>query len=119
VPTEAIGGATRGRLDGTLTTTPGDYTIDVYMGGTCDGSGHGEGKTWLRGASVTVPPPLTGDQGVVSFSIALRVTPPAVFMTGTTITTTATDSDGNTSEFSACIAYVDDTIFADGFDPAQ
>jgi hypothetical protein len=34
------------------------------------------------------------------------------------ITATATDSAGDTSEFSACLPYFDDTIFADGYDPA-
>ena len=32
------------------------------------------------------------------------------------ITATATDSSGNTSEFSACVNYVNDTIFSDGFE---
>jgi len=32
------------------------------------------------------------------------------------ITATAEDADGNTSEFSSCIHYVDDTVFANGFE---
>jgi len=33
------------------------------------------------------------------------------------ITATATDVVGNTSEFSNCQPYIDDTIFEDGYDP--
>jgi hypothetical protein len=36
---------------------------------------------------------------------------------GTKITATATDSLGNTSEFSACTTYDDNGIFGNGFDP--
>ena len=32
------------------------------------------------------------------------------------ITATAEDADDNTSEFSSCIHYVDDTVFANGFE---
>ena len=32
------------------------------------------------------------------------------------ITSTATDSVGNTSEYSACVVYRSDTIFLNGFD---
>ena len=37
---------------------------------------------------------------------------------GDAITATATDAAGDTSEFSACMPYLNDTIFADGFDPS-
>ena len=118
VLTSALGGYASGRIAGTLTTTPGDYTVDFYMGNACDGSGYGEGRTWIRGATITVPTPQSGDQGTATFAVTLHLDPPAVFVTGTSITSTATDAGGNTSEFSQCVAYVNDTIFADGFDPA-
>jgi len=37
---------------------------------------------------------------------------------GSKITAAATDANGNTSEFSACVNYVNDTLFANGSDPA-
>lgn len=109
----AIGGTNRGTVSGTLTTLPGDYTIDIYAGSACDGSGYGEGQIWLRGVSVTVPTPMLGDQGTATFNA--RISLP--LLGGRTITATATDAAGDTSEFSACITYFDDTIFANGFEP--
>jgi hypothetical protein len=116
VLSSAGGGSNSGRLIGTLTTTPGDYTLDVYSSGSCDASGYGEGATWLRSATVTVPTPPSGDQGTADFSIRVSVDSPAFFVTGEAITATATDADGDTSEFSACAAYFNDTIFANGFE---
>jgi hypothetical protein len=37
----------------------------------------------------------------------------------TTITAIAIDANGNTSEFSPCVTYVDDTIFASNFEAFQ
>lgn len=115
VLTSAAGGANGGRVSGTLTTTPGDYTVDFYVTASCDGSGYGEGQTWLKGATVTVPQPQVGDQGTASFAIA--ITAPVPLMSGEAITATATDVAGDTSEFSACTSYINDSIFANGFDP--
>ncbi len=106
---------TNGRVVGTLTTTPGDYTVDFYVGAGCDGSGYGEGRIWLKGATVTVPQPQVGDQGTANFAIA--ITAPVPLTTGEAITATATDTAGDTSEFSACTSYINDSIFANGFDP--
>ena len=38
-------------------------------------------------------------------------------ISGVVITATVTDSSNNTSEFSTCFPYTDDTIFANGFEP--
>ena len=110
----AAGGHYGGNVGGSLTTTPGDYTIDLYTQSGCDGSGNGEGRLWLRGVAVTVPVPVVGNQGTVNFSASVSLGFPLSF-TGSRITATATDSVGNTSEFSACRLYTDDTIFTDGF----
>jgi len=112
----AIGGLHEGRVSGTLTTVPGDYTVDLYANASCDASGHGEGQVWLRGATVTVPAAQGGDQGTASFTLTVA-SPPEFPLAGRKLTATATDANGDTSEFSSCVAYVDDTIFADGFDP--
>ncbi|MGA9422555.1 MAG: right-handed parallel beta-helix repeat-containing protein [Rhodanobacteraceae bacterium] len=115
VLTSAAGGATNGRVVGTLTTTPGDYTVDFFVSAGCDGSGYGEGQIWLKGATVTVPQPQVGDQGTANFAIA--ITAPVPLTTGEAMTATATDTAGDTSEFSACTSYINDSIFANGFDP--
>ncbi|MGA9334731.1 MAG: right-handed parallel beta-helix repeat-containing protein, partial [Rudaea sp.] len=111
--TAAAGGANKGTVSGTLTTTPGTYTIDFYTSPGCDNSGYGEGEVWLKGMSVTVPTPVIGDQGTANFNTTIAFP----LLDGRTITATATDSVGDTSEFSACITYTNDTIFADGFEP--
>jgi hypothetical protein len=113
VLTSAIGGTNQGTVSGTLTTTPGSHTIDFYASSGCDSSGYGEGRIWLKGISVTVPTPGVGDQGTANFSPTIKLP----LLGGKSITATTTDAAGDTSEFSACVTYIDDTIFADGFEP--
>jgi CSLREA domain-containing protein len=69
------------------------FTIDVYKNPTCDGT-NGEGRTYL-GSLVTAA---TNGSGDVTFSFTSGV----AFTSTDVITATATDSNGNTSEFSAC-----------------
>jgi hypothetical protein len=118
VMTSAAGGYHSGRVGGTLTTTGGDYTVDIFASSSCDASGHGEGKTWLKGATVTVTVPQGIDQGIATFDISFTTIPLLPLLSGEAITATATDQAGDTSEFSACMSYLNDTIFADGFDPS-
>jgi hypothetical protein len=106
-----------GRVDGTLTTTPGKYKIELFGAFTCDASNHGEGAPYLGSKTVTVPVPASGDQATVPWSATIR-SAGGLFRMPPLITATATDNSGDTSEFSECVAYFDDTIFADGFDPA-
>jgi nitrous oxidase accessory protein NosD len=117
--TSAKGGHT-GIVSGTLATTPGDYTINLY-GSVCDPSGYGEGQrlfdyslTGGDGYKITVPNLTVQGQGAVSFSIPV-VKLPNMFAQ-TYVMATATDANGDTSEFSACLAYQDDGIFYDGFE---
>ena len=116
-PTGAIGGHFRGIATGTLTTAPGDYTIEVFGTFTCDSSGHGEGAPFLASRRVNVPLPSTGDQNTKNWSIPIESPGAPLLRMPPLITATATDAAGNTSEFSTCEPYIDDTIFADGFDP--
>lgn len=109
----AIGSFNQGTVSGSLTTLPGTYTIDLYLNDACNNSGHGEGRVWLKGLSVTVPTPSIGDQGHVNFSTAIGYP----ILNGSTITATTTDAGGDTSEFSACVDYINDTIFTNGFEP--
>ena len=114
VLTRAIGGHHSGSVSGTLTSTFGDYTIQVFSSTTCNGSGYGEGAVYQSEVTASVTLTANG-QGPASFSAALQF--PFGFAAGSAITAVAIDSLGNTSEFSACQTYVDDTIFADDFEP--
>ena len=116
--TSAAGGYANGYVEGTLTTTGGDYTVDLHLNVSCDSSGNGQGQVWLGGTTVTVPATQPGFQTTKDFTIRIeQPAPNQPFFTGRQITATATDSVGNTSEFSACASYFNDTIFANGYDP--
>ena len=88
-------------VNATETTVEGDlnsvanatFWLDFYASATCDSSGHGEGQVYLGAEQVT-----TDGSGDVSFSVTL----PAAVTDGWAVSATATDPDGNTSEFSAC-----------------
>lgn len=80
----------RGTLNSTASTA---YTIQLFANTACDGSGNGEGATYLGQTTAT-----TNVSGDGSFSVIL---PDA--LAGNYITATATDPSGNTSEFSACV----------------
>lgn len=81
----------QGAIDGFPFTT---YSIDVYRNESCDPSGYGEGEEYL----VTVPV-ATGGSGEEGFLVDLT----GLVSQGDVVTATATDPDGNTSEFSACV----------------
>ena len=70
------------------------YTVDFFASDTCDGSGFGEGQTWLGSANV-----YTDENGNGSFNAAIYTS-----LTDATITALATnDYSGSTSEFGRCI----------------
>ncbi|MBN1261635.1 MAG: right-handed parallel beta-helix repeat-containing protein [Anaerolineae bacterium] len=69
------------------------YTIRLYSNPTCDDAGHGEGRTYLGQGTVS-----TGASGQANIDLTLA----AASTQGHYLTATATDSQGNTSEFSAC-----------------
>ena len=113
VLTAATGGHHKGTLKGTLTTTPGTYTIEAFSSASCDASGYGQGQFSAANLQVTVPNLTVMGQGSVAFQLDLDgyFLPPY-----TAVTAVATDAAGDTSEFSQCIAYVDDTIFEGNFE---
>jgi titin len=81
-----IGGA----LNSSSNTT---FALDFYANSSCDPSGYGEGEIYLGANTVT-----TDGSGDASFTATLLGSVPE----GYYATATATDPDGNTSEFSAC-----------------
>jgi len=82
-----------GEVNATLNSTPsGNYTIEFFANTDCDQSGNGEGEVYLGSTNVN-----TDDAGTVNFTFIFVPIAGKNF-----ITATATDSFGNTSEFSAC-----------------
>jgi hypothetical protein len=114
----AAGGFASGTFGGMLESTLGDYRIDFYqtLAG-CDPNDNRQGQIWIGSTLITISTGAIGGDGVQSFSVLLHSGSYPLLPDGAGITATATDSGGNTSEFSACMPYLNDTIFADGFEP--
>ena len=92
------------QINGTLDRPAGQlqrfYTIAIYANTSCDPSGHGEGERFLGSQLVAL-----ANGSSEGFSFALDV--PGGLLLGSAITSTATDSSGNTSEFSACLPLIE------------
>lgn len=81
----------QGILQGAPTRT---FTLDFFTNSQCDPSGSGEGETFLGSTAVT-----TNGSGEATFTASF----PTNIAAGQIATATATDPDGNTSEFSQCV----------------
>ncbi len=85
-------------VQGVLVSAPNiTFTIQFFSNAALDPSGQGEGQRYLGETTVR-----TGADGVGTFS----ADPPATLLPGQSVTATATDPGGNTSEFSAGITEV-------------
>lgn len=90
--------ATSSVISGSLSSAPdSSYTIEIFSSPSCDPRGYGEGRTFLSSTKAE-----TGTDGTATFEI------PATPRPGDIVTATATDSLGNTSEFSSCAIVVED-----------
>ena len=79
---------------GTFNSTANDsFRLEFFANDSCDSSGYGEGQTFIGSTNV-----LTDGSGNASINITFPVAVPG----GKFITATATDTAGNTSEFSQC-----------------
>jgi hypothetical protein len=88
-----FGGTTT--IVGTLESLPdATYRVELFASATCDGSGYGEGGLLLASFDTQ-----TDQDGFAPFEEVL----PIALLPGEVVTATATDSNGSTSEFSACI----------------
>ena len=82
-------------VGGTLQSVPSkSYLVQLFGTPQCNASGHGEGRMFLGNAVVT-----TNAAGSGSFTASVVAQSVAA---GWSVTATATDGGGNTSEFSAC-----------------
>jgi parallel beta-helix repeat protein len=80
-------------ISGTLNSTPNTaFRLEFFVNSECSSSGHGQGEIFLGSFDVT-----TDGSGDVAFVGTLDTAPGRQM-----VTATATDPDGNTSEFSAC-----------------
>jgi CSLREA domain-containing protein len=78
-----------GSIDSATSNSTYPITIEFFSNSSCDPSGHGEGETFLGAISVSGP-----GSFIATFAVSLPL--------NSVVTATATDSAGNTSEFSAC-----------------
>ncbi len=102
--TTVIGGSSTqvsGRLNSSAQTT---FTLDFYASAMADPSGFGEGSRYLGPTMVT-----TDSSGNVDFTITI----PAATTSSEVVTATATDSSGNTSEFSLALTTTDEVVDID------
>ncbi|MCP4901977.1 MAG: hypothetical protein GY906_33855, partial [bacterium] len=85
-------------VGGSLESAEGQYTIDVYASETYDPSFHGEGAIPVGSFTLDL-----GSSGYATFENVIDVNPDTIgdIPGGWSITTTATDPAGSTSEFSA------------------
>jgi parallel beta-helix repeat protein len=92
------GGATvRGTLNSKANTP---FTLQFFANQNCDEAGSGEGERLIGSTLVT-----TDANCTVSFTVTLN----APLVAGQFITATATDGQGNTSEFAACLRLAAET----------
>jgi hypothetical protein len=94
VLTSAVVDSSGARVSGTLNSVANTtFTIDLYDSPACDASGNGEGQIYLGSTSLSTNGSGNGSFSVLGLNRATR---------NDSITATATDPNGNTSEFSAC-----------------
>ena len=84
-----------GNVVGTLNSVASStYRLEFFANAACDASGYGEGRTFIGFQSVA-----TDSSGNASFNATFAALP----VGQSVVTATATDSGGNTSEFSQCV----------------
>jgi CSLREA domain-containing protein len=97
VLTSATSG-TQTTIQGTLNSTANTgFLVEFFSNTSCDPSGFGEGRTLIGSTNVSTN---------ASCNAVINVSLPVLAPPGSAITATATDSPGNTSEFSQCIQVV-------------
>ncbi|HEX6878206.1 MAG TPA: post-COAP-1 domain-containing protein, partial [Nocardioidaceae bacterium] len=86
-------------VDVRLHSTPDeDFTVDLYDNARCDDTGYGEGERWLGDTTRHTAAADSANPGTVTFQVQLN----EVISAPHSISATATNANGSTSEFSAC-----------------
>jgi len=89
------------QLTGQLLSAPNrSFTLDFYSNRQCSGAAYGEGESWAGQLTAS-----TDGSGSMGFGILF----PLSTVVGYVFTCTATDSLGNTSEFSPCASMAEPT----------
>jgi hypothetical protein len=114
--TAAFGGENAGQVFGELRSANGQYEIGVYANGSCDASGHGEGRIFIGGGTVTVDNGNAGSDGVATFVIDIDSDSLAAVDVTALARRYGGPDPGGTSEYSACIEYQIIDLFSDGFE---
>jgi hypothetical protein len=97
VLTSAVTGAAGTSVTGSLNSTPNTtFTLQFFSNPLADGSGFGEGRTYIGSLTVT-----TDSSGAVSFTTDTLA---ALVAAESIVTATASDPSGNTSEYSLGVA---------------
>jgi hypothetical protein len=97
VLTSAVTNGANVTVNGSLNSTANtQFRVEFFSNASCDASGYGEGQTFLGATTVQT----TGNDATINTVLNAAVTP------GQFVTATATDANGNTSEFSQCVQAV-------------
>jgi len=111
---EASGAAQTGRVRGVLESKNGTFLVQFFRNNECDANGFGEARAWIGQVNVTIVNAGQASNGSAIFQADVFSAPSLM---GRPITAIATDSQGNSSEVSACITYTQGTgIFRNGFE---
>ncbi|MBX3692298.1 right-handed parallel beta-helix repeat-containing protein [Dokdonella sp.] len=109
----ALGTRNAGRVRGSLSTSNGSYRVEFFAGPICGPRGQGGAARYLGFHDVAVSGGTVTSNGHAIFDLPIESGTP---LYGQTITATATDASGNTSEYSTCVAYTCDVIFRHGLE---
>jgi hypothetical protein len=83
------------KLVGSLNSKPAtSFRIEFLSNPSCEASGHGEGQTYVGSTTISTD---------ANCSAGINVVLPAAVPVGQFVSATATDADGNTSEFGPCV----------------
>lgn len=113
----ASGSAQQGQISGRLRSANGSFSVTFYRSSNCDGSGFGEGREMIGGTVVTIANGTAATDGAANFTATVTTDGNLAGDEITAIATRKGPSRGSSSEFSACIPYVIENLFTNGFEP--